>query len=112
MTNERWLRWAIARHFRKLGFEVRMKPAKVGFASIDGEVLGAGWKMALEIKSGNDDAVRGLGQLISALAHGYNSVALVVSLRHTKKLDPEVYCKWNIAVLGVDSKGEIHQAYP
>ena len=58
MTNERWLRWAIARHFRRKGFRVNMKPVKVGNAAIDGEVTGALWKMALEIKSGHDDVIR------------------------------------------------------
>jgi hypothetical protein len=48
---------------------------KVGNAAIDGVVQGHGWRMALEIKSTHDDIVRGLGQLVEALAHGYTSVA-------------------------------------
>ena len=40
MTNEKWLKWAIARHFRQKGFKVKMKPVKVGNAAIDGEVTG------------------------------------------------------------------------
>ena len=55
VTNERWLRWATARHFREKGFRVNMKPVKVGNAAIDGEVTGERWKMALEIKSGHDE---------------------------------------------------------
>jgi hypothetical protein len=89
-----------------------MKPVKVGNAAIDGEVTGEHWKMALEIKSGHDDVIRGLGQLSAALAHGYNSAALVVSLRHAKKLSPTTFNKHNIVVLGVDSKTEIHQVSP
>jgi hypothetical protein len=36
LTNESWLRWAIARHFRQKGFKVNMKTIKVGNAAIDG----------------------------------------------------------------------------
>jgi len=42
---------------------------------------GVGWKMALEIKSGHDDIVRGLGQIAEAKAFGYDSVVLVTSMR-------------------------------
>ena len=89
-----------------------MKPVKVGNASIDGEVTGEHWKMALEIKSGHDDVIRGLGQLSAALAHGYTSAALVVSLRHAKKLNPKAFSGHNIAVLGVDSKAHVSQVFP
>jgi hypothetical protein len=112
MTNERWLRWAIAKHFRGKGLKVNMKPVKVGNAVIDGEVIGEGWRMALEIKSGHDDVVRGVGQLSEALAHGYCSAALVVSLRHAKTLNPTVFSSRNIVVLGVDSKVQVRQVYP
>lgn len=112
MTNEKWLKWAIARHFKQKGFKVNMKAVKVGNAAIDGEVTGEYWKMALEIKSGHDDVIRGLGQLSAALAHGYSSAALVVSLRRAKKLNPTAFNKHNIVVLGVDSKAQIHQVYP
>jgi len=94
LTNERWLRWAIARHFRQKAYKVNMKPVKVGNAAVDGEVTGEHWKMTLEIKSGHDDVIRGLGQLSAALAHGYNSAALIVSLRHAKKL---VTISWYLA---------------
>ena len=36
MTNERWLRWAIARYYRSKGYKVSMKPARVGNAMVDG----------------------------------------------------------------------------
>jgi hypothetical protein len=111
MTNERWLRWAIARHFRLKGFRVNMKGVRVGNAIVDGEVIAGKWRMALEIKSGHDDVIRGLGQLSAALAHGYSSAALVVSLRHAKRLNPTAFNKHNIVVLGVDSKAQIHQVY-
>ncbi len=89
-----------------------MKPVRVGNAAIDGEVTGDHWKMALEIKSGHDDVIRGLGQLSAALAHGYNSAVLIVSLRHAKKLNPTAFNRHNIVVLGVDSKAHGSQVFP
>lgn len=67
--------------------------------------------MALEIKSGHDDVIRGLGQLVQALSHGYQSAALVTSLRRAKQLDREVF-KNGLVLLGVDSKAKIHQVFP
>ena len=63
MTNERWLRWAISKYFRSKGLRVNLRGARVGNAVVDGEVVGTGWRMAIEIKSGYDDVIRGLGQL-------------------------------------------------
>jgi hypothetical protein len=89
-----------------------MNPVKVGNAAIDGEVVGNRWKRAIEIKSGHDDVIRGLGQLHEALAHGYSSAALVVSLQHAKKLNPTAFELHGIVVLGVDSKAQVSQVYP
>jgi len=36
LTNERWLKWAIARYYRSHGCKVGMKPARVGNAMVDG----------------------------------------------------------------------------
>jgi hypothetical protein len=112
LTNERWLKWAVSRHFRRKGLTVRMTAVKVGNAAIDGEVEGQGWRMALEIKSTHDDIVRGLGQLVEALAHGYTSVALVTSLRNARRVKPDVFDRLGLVLLGVDSKGMVHQIYP
>jgi hypothetical protein len=38
-----------------------MTGVKAGNAVLDGEVIGKGWRMALEIKSGHDDPIRGIG---------------------------------------------------
>ena len=111
MTNERWLRWAISRHFRTRGLEVSMSGVRAGNAILDGEVIGNSWRMALEVKSGHDDAIRGIGQLVEALSHGYQSAALVTSLQRAKRLDREVF-KHGLVLLGVDSKAQIHQVYP
>ena len=89
-----------------------MTGIRVGDAIVDGEVIGDKWRMALEIKSGHDDVIRGLGQLSAALAHGYSSAALVVSLRHAKMLNPVAFEKQNLVVLGVDSNAQVHQVYP
>ncbi len=90
-----------------------MKPVKMGNVAIDGEVLGKAWRMALEIKTGHDDVVRGLGQLIEALAHGYQSAALVTSLKHARCLKPTVFEETQgLVLLGVDSKGQVEQMYP
>jgi hypothetical protein len=78
MTNLRWLKWAIARHFRQKGLKVHLASIRLGNVAIDGEVEGKGWKMALEIKTPRDDITRGIGQLAEALAYGYNQVAFVV----------------------------------
>ena len=111
MTNERWLRWAVGRHFRNQGFQVNITGVRAGNAVIDGEVLGKHWKMAPEIKSSRDDPIRGIGQLVEALSHGYQTAALVTSLRHAKHLDKSVF-KGDLVLLGIDSKTRVHQVYP
>jgi hypothetical protein len=89
-----------------------MGSVKVGNAAINGEVQGDGWKMGLEIKSTSDDLVRGLGQLVEGLAHGYTSVALVTSLKNARRVKSEVFDRLGLVLLGVDSKGVVHQVYP
>jgi hypothetical protein len=111
MTNERWLRWAISKHFRSRGLQVHMNGVKAGNAVLDGEVAGKRWKMALEIKSSHDDPIRGIGQLMEALAHGYQSAALVTSLRHANRMDKAVF-KNGLVLLGIDSKTRVYQVYP
>ena len=106
MTNERWLRWAIQRHFRTQGYRVNMKGVRVGNSVIDGEAENSREKIALEIKSGHDDVVRGLGQLSEALACGYKTAALVTSVRRAKRIKPNVF-KNGLILLGVNSKGNV-----
>ena len=112
MTNLRWLKWATAKHFRDKGLQVQMRSIKLGNVAIDGEVLGKGWKMALELKTPQDDITRGIGQLSEALAYGYNQVALVTTLRTAKKIDSAVFDKLGLVLLGIDSKGNVQQVYP
>ena len=112
MTNLRWLKWATAKHFRSKRLQVQMRSIKLGNVAIDGEVLGKGWKMALELKTPRDDVTRGIGQLAEALAYGYNQVALVTTLRTAKKIDSTVFDELGLVLLGVDSKGEVKQVCP
>jgi hypothetical protein len=112
LTNLRWLKWAIARHFRQKGLKVHLASIRLGNVAIDGEVEGRGWKMALEIKTPGDDITRGIGQLAEALAYGYDQVALVTTLRTARRIDPAVFDKLGLVLLGVDSKGKAEQVYP
>jgi hypothetical protein len=107
MTNLRWLQWAITRHFRSKGLQVKMRSVKLGNVAIDGEVEGKGWKMALELKTPRDDITRGIGQLAEALAYGYSQVALVTTLRTAKGIDSRVFDRLGFVLLGVDSKGNV-----
>ena len=59
MTNERWLKWAIARYYRSKGYKVSMKPARVGNAMVDRVAVALeSERMATEVKSPPDDLVR------------------------------------------------------
>ena len=74
MTNERWLKWAVGRYYRSLGYKVSMKPAHAGNAMVDGvAVTPEGERIAIEVKSPSDDIIRGIGQCFEALAAGYVS---------------------------------------
>jgi hypothetical protein len=112
MTNVRWLKWVINKHFRQKSLKVHLASIRLGNVAIDGEVEGKGCKMALEIKTPGDDITRGIGQLAEALAYGYNQVAFVTTLRTAKKIDPAVFDKLGLVLLGIDSKGNVQQVYP
>ena len=71
MTNERWLKWAVARHYRSHDYKVSMKPVRTGNAMVDGIALGPdGDRIAIEVKSPSDDIIRG-GQCYEAICAGY-----------------------------------------
>ena len=78
---------------------------------MDAEVIGKGWRMALEIKSTRDDVVRGIGQCTEAIAKGYQTAALVTSLQRARHLNPRVF-HGRLVLLGIDAKRNIHQVYP
>jgi hypothetical protein len=89
-----------------------MRSIRLGNVAVDGEVIGSGWKMALELKTPRDDITRGIGQLAEALAYGYSQVALVTTLRAAKRIDSAVFDKLGLVLLGVHSKGNVKQVYP
>ena len=107
MTNLRWLQWIITRHYRQQGFRVRICSIKLGNCAIDGEVIGNGWRMALEIKTPRDDVTRGIGQLTEALAFGYDKAALVTTLNKAKSINRIVFEKNGFELLGIDSRGKV-----
>lgn len=109
MTNLRWMKWAISRHFRQQGLQVRLASIRLGNTAIDGEVIGDGWKMGLELKTPRDDVTRGIGQLTEALAYGYDRAALVTTLHKTKDIDRVVFDKFGFLLFAIDSKAEVHQ---
>jgi hypothetical protein len=107
LTNERWLKWAIARYYRSIGCKVSMKPARAGNAVVDGvAVTPEGERIAIEVKSPRDDIIRGVGQCAEALAAGYSRVVLVTTLRVAKK---RVFQRRRFKLLGVDPKARIHR---
>ena len=110
MTNERWLKWAIARYYRLRGFRVSMKPVRVGNSAVDGVALSPeGERIAIEVKSRRDDIVRGVGQCFEALAAGYNRAVLVTTLRVAKKLRKHAFQRRNLRLIGVDARARVHR---
>jgi len=110
MTNEKWLKWAIGRHYRSLGYKVSMKPARAGNAMVDGVAVGPdGERIAIEVKSPHDDIVRGIGQCYEALCGGYSRAVLVTTLRVAKGLRKRVFQRRGIRLIGVDAKARIHR---
>lgn len=112
MTNLRWLMWATTRHFRSQKLEVQIRSKRLGNVMIDGEVLGDGWKMAIELKTPRDDITLGIGQLAEALAYGYSKAAMITTLQTARHIDSKVFDKLGLILLGVDSKGNVKQVYP
>jgi hypothetical protein len=78
-----------------------------GNCLIDGEVKFRSWRMAVELKSDKDDILRGLGQLLEALAHDYDMALLVTSQSRAERLDTKVFWASGIGLAAVNSKGEL-----
>jgi hypothetical protein len=114
VTNERWLRWAIARHYRSRGYKVAMKPTRAGNAVLDGLAIGPdGERVAIEVKSPHDDIVRGIGQCYEALCGGYSRAVLVTTLRVAKGLRKRAFQnRRGIQLIGVDAKARVHRYDP
>jgi predicted RecB family endonuclease len=112
LTNERWLKWAIARYYRSHGYKVTMKPARAGNAMVDGVAIGQdGERIAIEVKSPHDDIVRGIGQCYEATCAGYTRALLVTSLRIARGLRKRAF-HGRLLLTGVDAKARIHRYDP
>jgi len=113
LTNERWLKWAIARYYRSRGYKVSMKPARAGNAMVDGVAVSPDReRMAIEVKSPRDDFVRGIGQCYEAVCAGYSRAVLVTTLRVAKGLKKRAFRRRRISLVGVDAKAHIHRYDP
>ena len=105
MTNLRWLKWHIARYYRDQGYQVYLRSIRLGNTAIDGEAIGNGIRIALEIKTPRDDVTRALGQLTEAIAFGYDKAALVTTLNKARKINRLVFGNTGFILLAIDSKG-------
>src|SRR5208283_4059558 len=94
-------------YYRSQGFRVHLRSIRLGNTAIDGEAIGNGVRIALEIKTPGDDVARGLGQLTEAIAFGYDKAALVTTLNKAKKINREVFDKTGFILLAVNSKGDV-----
>ena len=110
MTNERWLKWAVARYYRSHGYRVAMKPARAGNAMVDGLAVGPdGERIAIGVKSPSDDVIRGVGQCYETVCAGYTRAVLVTTLRVARKLRKRVFQRRGIRLIGVDAKARVHR---
>jgi hypothetical protein len=56
--SEAFLKRAVKKHFKALGYTVKMRQSRLGNAEIDGEALGVdGKRIAIEVKTSTDDIV-------------------------------------------------------
>jgi len=110
LTNERWLKWAIARYYRSHGYRVTMEPARAGNALVDGLAIGPeGERIAIQVKSPRDHFIRGIGQCYEAVCAGYPRAVLVTTLRVARTLRKRAFQRRRIRLIGVDSKARIHR---
>jgi len=107
--SERFLKWAVKRHYKALGYKVSMRRIRLGNTEIDGEAIGLqGQRIAIEIKTPRDDLARGIGQLAEALAFNCDKAVLVTTLKNTRTIDDSVFKRFGFGLIGVDSQGDIH----
>lgn len=104
-----FLRRAVQRHYRGEGFHAVFPKGGIhcGNCLVDGEVQAGAWRTAIELKSDSDDLLRGLGQLLEALAHGYDMALLVTSQSKAERLDTKVFHVSGIGLASVNSKGKV-----
>ncbi|MEM2820493.1 MAG: hypothetical protein QXF31_04895 [Candidatus Bathyarchaeia archaeon] len=104
-----FLRKSVQRYFRSQDLKRSFLRAAFTLVNgmIDGEVYERGIRIAVELKSDNDDILRGLGQLLEALAHGYDEALLVTSQARAERLDIKVFEASGIGLAAVNSRGEL-----
>ena len=104
-----FLRRAVQRFYKAKGFQAIFPKGGIhcGNAMIDGEVKAGAWRVSVELKSDRDDLLRGLGQLLEALSHGYDMALLVTSQARAERLDNKVFDASGIGLAAVNSKGEV-----
>jgi len=89
--SERFLKWAVKRRYKGLGYKVSMRRIRLGNTEVDGEAIGPqGETVAIEIKTLRDDLARGIGQLAEALAFCYDKAVLVTLLKNTRTIRSRV----------------------
>ena len=107
--SERFLKWAVKRHYKALGCKVSLRRIRLGNTEVDGEATGPdGQRIAIEIKTPRDDLARGIGQIAEALAFGYDKAVLVTTLKNTRTIDDSVFKRFRFGLIGVGSHGNIH----
>ena len=107
--SERFLKWAVKRHYKAMGYKVSIRRIRLGNTEIDGEAIGPnGERIAIEIKTPRDDLARGIGQLAEALAFDYHKAVLVTTLRNAMKINDRVFKKFDFILIGIDSAGKTH----
>jgi len=107
--SEQFLKRAVKRHYKSLGYDVRIGRIRLGNTEIDGEAVGPDrQKIAIEVKTPSDDLARGLGQLGEALASGYDQAVLVTTLRRARQIGSPIFSTPGFTLLAVDSKGKVH----
>lgn len=81
----------------------------VGNAQIDGEIIVTNsFKIAVELKGpGDDDVVKGIGQLIEAGADSYQQGMLVVTERRGRTVRRTVFKRIGIGLMTVDVRGNV-----
>lgn len=103
-----FLRRAVRQYYRNQDYQVNFKKSiHVGNGMIDGEAIREPYHVAIELKSDRDDILRGLGQLLEAVSHGYNQGLLVTSQQRARRLDTRVFERSGLGLRSVDSKGDI-----
>jgi len=107
--SEYFIKWSLKRYLEQQGYKVEYRRIRIANFEIDGEAHSDhGERIAIEIKTKNDDIARGIGQLCEAIAHGYNKTILATSLRKARSLNRKVFEDFRILLIGIDGNGKAY----